>query len=145
MAPKSDRVEPRRGGWVKMTPAEVKAFSPESRQALKEKVDRLVDKYMRPVVIRPKGRSAAFADVYDLYTKWHGNSLVLFAKRRGGRVAGRVAEDFETRSGRITLVGAGLFDVAYFRYTDRWWTLLYDCNLQTALSFFRKPSPVWPW
>jgi hypothetical protein len=128
-----------------MTPAEVKVFSAEGKQVIKEKVDKIIERYMKPAILKRRGRKAAFGDVQDIYTKWHGHNLILIAKRRGGRVLDRYAEDFETKSGRLTLVGADLFDVSYFRHTGRWWTIQYDCALKTALKFFREPSPLWPW
>ena len=131
--------------WAKMTRAEVKAFSAESKQAIKEKVDNIIERYMKPKAINRRGRRAAFGDIQDIYTKWHGHSLILIAKRRGGRVANRYAEDFETKSGRLTLVGANLFDISYFRHTGRWWTIHYDCPLEAALRYLREPSPLWPW
>jgi hypothetical protein len=134
-----------RGGWVKMTPAEAESFSAENKQAIKDKVDKLVERYMKPAALQRHGRKAAFGDVQDIYTKWHGNSLVVIAKRRGGRMAGRDAEDFETKSGRLTHVGSDLFDVSYFRHTSRWWTIHYGCTLKTALKYLQKPSPLWPW
>lgn len=147
MASRTRQKEAYRGGWVKLTPAEVKAFSAENKQAVKEKLDRVIERYMKPALMqrRGRGRRPAFGDVQELYTKWHGDSLILIAKRRGGRIMGRVAEDFETKSGRLTLVGVDLFDVSFFRYTGRWWTFQSDCSLKAALEFFRKPSPVWPW
>jgi len=134
-----------RGGWVKMTPAEVKAFSVEGKQAIKETVDQIIERHMKPTALKRRGRRAAFGDVQDIYTKWHGHNLILITKRRGGRVLDRYAEDFETKSGRLTLVGADLFDVSYFRHTGRWWTIQYECPLKAALQYLRKPSPLWPW
>lgn len=134
-----------RGGWVKLTPAEAKAFSDESKQAIKEKADKIIERHMKPVAIHRQGRKAAFGDIEDIYTKWHGHSLILIAKRRGGRMGGRYAEDFETKSGRLTLVGVDLFDISYFRHTGRWWTIHHNCTLKTALKYLREPSPLWPW
>jgi hypothetical protein len=128
-----------------MTPAEVKAFSVENKQAIKDKVDKIIERQMKPAMLQRQGRRAAFGDVQDIYTKWYGHSLVIIAKRRGGRVVDQSAEDFETKSGRLTLVGADLFDVSYFRHTGRWWTIHYDCKLKTALKYLQKPSPLWPW
>ncbi len=145
MTSRTRQKESYRSGWVKMTPAEVKAFSAENKQAIKEKLDRIIERHMKPAVVKRQGRRAAWGDVLELYTKWHGNSLILIAKRRGGRIMGRVDEDFETKSGRLTLVGVDLFAVSFFRHTGRWWTILYDCSLKTALDFFRKPGPLWPW
>lgn len=134
-----------RGGWVKMTPAEVRAFSAETKQAIKEEADKIIERYMKPAALQRRGRRVAFGDVQDIYTKWHGNSLVVIAKRRGGRVMNRYAEDFETKSGRLTLVGVDRFDVSFFRHTGRWWTIQYDCTLKIALNYLQKPSPLWPW
>ncbi len=131
--------------WVRMTRAEAKAFSAESKQAIKVKVDNIIERYMKPKALNRRGRRAAFGDIQDIYTKWHGDSLILIAKRRGGRVANRYAEDFETKSGRLTLVGVNLFDVSYFRHTGRWWTIHHDCSLKAALGYLQEPSPLWPW
>jgi hypothetical protein len=128
-----------------MTPAEVKAFSVKGKQAIKEKLDNIIERDMKPSVFKPRRKKAAFGDVQDLYTTWRGDDLILIAKRRGGRVRGRYAEDFETKSGRLTLVGVDRFDVSYFRHTGRWWTIAYECTLKTALMFFQKPGPLWPW
>ena len=128
-----------------MTPAEVRAFSAENKPAIKEKIDKIVERHMKPAALHHRGRRAAFGDIQDIYTKRHGNSLIVMAKRRGGRVANRYAEDFETKSGRLTLVGADQFDVSYFRHTSRWWTIQYDGTLKTALNYLQKPSPLWPW
>ena len=144
-AQKSHSAQEQPGGWVRMTPAEVIAFSAEGKQAVKEKVDQIIDLYMRPAMLKRPGPQAAFGDVLDLNTKWRGSDLVLMAKRRGGRVANQKAEDFETKCGRLTLVGADTFVVSYFRHTGRWSAILQDCSLKTALSFFQKPSPIWPW
>ena len=100
---------------------------------------------MKPSALKNRGGRAVFGDAQDIYTKWHGDSLILIAKRRGGRVLDKSAEDFETKSGRLMLVGVDLFDVSYFRHTGRWWTIQYDCSLKTALKYFQEPSPVWPW
>ena len=91
-----------RGGWVKMTPAEAKAFSAENKQTIKEKVDKIIERHMKPAMLQRHGRRAAFGVVQDIYTKWHGDGLVIVAKRRGGRVMDRYAEDFETKSGRLS-------------------------------------------
>jgi hypothetical protein len=136
-----------RGGWVKMTPAEIIAFSDESRQAIKRKLDETIDRYMRPVVVRPPltKKSKSWANTIDLYTKWRGNDLILIAKRQGGIVMKQHREDFETKHGRLTLIGVDTFDVSYFRYTGKWWTIDQDLTLKQALAYFRKSSPVWPW
>jgi hypothetical protein len=128
-----------------LTPSEVKAFSSENKQLIKAKVDRIIEDQMKPAVLKVRGKRPSFADVLNLYTKWHGDSLVLIAQRRGGRVMDRDEPDFETRCGRLTLVGSGLFDLSYFRHTGRWFTILYDCDWKTAVKFLEEPSPLWPW
>jgi hypothetical protein len=139
------RNDTRQGAWVRMTAAEARAFSAESKQAIKARVDRLIEQQMKPSTLTRQGRRARFGDVQELYTKWHGPHLVLIAKRRGGRVADRQVENFETKSGRLTLVGADLFDIAYFRHTGRWWTIQSACSLKVTLQYLRKSSPLWPW
>jgi len=131
-------------GWVRMTPKEVIAFSAENKQAIKAKLDQIIEQDMKPEVLKVRGGRQGFGVVEDLYTRWHGDSLSLIAKRRGGELMGEGQELFETKHGRITITGADTFAVAYFRHTDRWFTILSECNLKTALDMFRKPSPVCP-
>jgi hypothetical protein len=145
MASHKHHKESYRGGWVKLTPEELKWFSAEGKKAIKEKVDYIIERYMKPSFLRSQGGRARYGNVQDIYTKWHGHNLILIAKRRGGREFGRYIEDFETKSGRLTLVGADLFDVSYFRHTDRWSTIQTDCTLEEALRYFREDSLVWPW
>src|SRR6266540_2028185 len=96
MASHTRQKESYRGGWVKLTPEEVKWYSAEGKRTIKEKVDKIIERYMKPSVVRDRGRKAGFGDVQDLYTKWHGDNLILIAKRRGGRGPGGYSEDFET-------------------------------------------------
>jgi hypothetical protein len=146
MASQIRRKESFRGGWVKLTPAEVKWFSAEGKQAIKEEVDKIIERYMKPSFLKSRDDQVAFGNVQDIYTRWHGHNLILIAKHRGGRgPGGQYVEDFETKSGRLTLVGADLFDVSYFRHTGRWSTIETDCSLKAALQYFREYSPVWPW
>ena len=147
MATRTTDKRTNRRSWVKMTPAEIIAFSDKSKQAIKRKFDATIDRYMRPVTVRPPAtqKTKSWANTVDLYTKWRGNDLVLTAKRQGGIVMKQHREDFETKHGRLTLIGVDRFDVSYFRYTGKWWTIDYDCTLKQALAYFRKPSPVWPW
>jgi hypothetical protein len=145
MASHTRREESYRGGWVRFTPEELKWYSAEGKQSIKDKVDRVIERYMKPSIFKNRRGGAAFGDLLEIYTKWHGHNLILIAKRQGGRRLSQHVEDFETKSGRLTLIGADLFDVSYFRHTGRWWTIDTDCNLKAALKYFRKPSPLWPW
>ncbi|MEP7358093.1 MAG: hypothetical protein ABI847_12690 [Anaerolineales bacterium] len=145
MAAHSGHNERPTAGWVRLTPAEAKAFSAESKQAIKATVDLIVERWMKPETLKHGGRRPGFGDVQDIYTKWRGPSLILVAKRRGGKVADSIVPDFETQSGRLTLVGVDSFDVSYFRHTGRWWTIQSGCSLDTALKYFREPSMLWPW
>jgi hypothetical protein len=112
-------------GWVRLTQAEAKTYS-------------------KVLLVSRKGRPA-FGTVTDVYTKWHGHGLILIAKRRGGIIGGQKADDFETKSGRITITGADAYSVAYFRHTGQWWTFVSNTDLKSALAKFRKPSPAWPY
>jgi len=134
-----------RSVWVRMTPAEVIAFSAEGKQGVKQKVDEIIDRHMKPIVLKRSRTRPSFGDIEDVYTKWHGHGLILMAKRRGGVLRNKRVEDFETKSGRLTLTGADAYDISYFRHTGKWWTIRQGCTLKAALMYFRKPSPLWPW
>lgn len=128
-----------------MSKAEAKTYSQDNKDAIKRDLDQILERDMKPVLlVRRKGRPA-FGAITDVYTKWHGHGLILIAKRRGGTIGNRKLDEYESKSGRITIVGADRYSVAYFRHTGQWWTFASDCNLKSALAYFRKPSPVWPY
>jgi hypothetical protein len=145
MASRSKQLTTSRGAWVKLTPAEVAAFSDDNKQMIKRKVDEIIERHMKPKVLERPHARPAFGDIVDVYTKWHGPSLILLVKRRGGVLGNKRIEEFVTKSGRLTLTGVEAFDIAYFRHTGRWWTILQGCTLEAALRCFRKPGPLWPW
>jgi hypothetical protein len=88
-----------------------------------------------PVAESTPGRTAKFSRLLELrardpgpfnyptavFSEWRGKNFYLNARFRAR--SRRVEDDFVVRHARMTLTGFGRFDLAYFRHTDRWFTV----------------------
>ena len=68
-----------------------------------------------------------------VYPEWRGKAFYLNVRYRAR--SRRPEDDFVVRHTRMTLTGFGRFDLAYFRHTDKWFTVF--CGL-TAAECFRE-------
>jgi hypothetical protein len=68
-----------------------------------------------------------------VFPEWRGKVFYLCARFRTR--SRRPEDDFVVRHARMTLTGFGRFDLAYFRHTDRWFTV--DRGL-TATDCFQE-------
>ena len=73
----------------------------------------------------------------EVFPDWRGKAFYLCARFRAR--SRRPEDDFVVRHTRMTLAGLGRFDLAYFRHTDRWFTVYSgltaaDCRQSVALG-----------
>ena len=57
----------------------------------------------------------------EVFSEWRGKAFYLCARFRAR--SRRPEDDFVVRHTRMTLTGFGRFDLAYFRHTERWFTV----------------------
>lgn len=57
----------------------------------------------------------------EVFSESRAKAFYISAKYR--TPSGRTEDDFIVRRARMTLTGFGRFDLAYFRHTDRWFTV----------------------
>ena len=63
--------------------------------------------------------------------------------RVGGRAPTDV-EEFVVRRTRMTLIGFGRFDLAYFRHTERWFTTHRGLTAQQCFAEIEGNEVFWP-
>jgi hypothetical protein len=56
-----------------------------------------------------------------VFSEWRGRAFYLYVRYRAR--SRRPEDDFVVRHTRMTLTGFGRFDLAYFRHTDKWFTV----------------------
>lgn len=132
--PKSAKSQKR---WVyaprKKPPPKVPA---ELKREVEEKANALVETVLKPRYVPPPPEDPQFNYIEDLYTKWYRSFFYFCAQyRSAGPYA--LGGHFEARFARMRYAGAGLFDLAFMRYTDEWVEVYAGLTLDGCLASIR--------
>lgn len=104
---------------------------------LRQQVDHWANEWLRTKFSRLLELRAAdpgpFNYPVEVFSEWRGKAFYLCARYRTGK--GRPPGDFIVRTTRLTMTGFGRFELAYFRHTDRWFTVHRGL---TAVECFRE-------
>lgn len=102
---------------------------------LRQQIDRWAEAWIKRKFSRGLELRAAdpgpFNYPVEVFFQWRGKAFYICAKYRAR--SRRPDDDFVVRSARMTLTGFGRFDLAYFRHTERWFTVF--CGLTPAECF----------
>lgn len=78
-----------------------------------------------------------------VFAEWRGRSFYLCARYRAKR-DGAEAGEFVVRTTRMTQVGFGRFDLAYFRHTNRWFTVHRSLTAAACFAEIEGNEVFWP-
>jgi hypothetical protein len=78
----------------------------------------------------------------EVFSEWRGKAFYLCARFRAR--TRRPADDFVVRHARMTLTGLGRFDLAYFRHTDRWFTVYRGLTTVECFKEIEENEIFWP-
>ena len=78
----------------------------------------------------------------EVFPDWRGKAFYLCARFRA-RIR-RPEDDFVIRHTRMTLTGFGRFDLAYFRHTDRWFTVYRGLTAADCFKEIEGNEIFWP-
>jgi hypothetical protein len=67
----------------------------------------------------------------EVFAEWRGKAFYLNVRYRAR--SRKVEDDFVVRHTRMTLTSFGRFDLAYFRHTDKWFTVYLDTRMLDEL------------
>ena len=113
---------------------------------LRQQVDRWADDWLRTKFARLLELRAAdpgpFNYPVEVFSEWRGKAFYLCVRYRTGR--GRPADDFVVRNTRMTMSGFGRFDLAYFRHTERWFTVYYGLTAAECVGEIEANELFWP-
>jgi hypothetical protein len=105
--------------------------------ALRQQVDRWAETWLTaqfsPLLELRARDPGPFNYPIDVFSEWRGKAFYLCTRFRAR--SRPPEDDFVVRHARMTMTGLGRFDLAYFRHTDRWFTVY--CGL-TATDCFRE-------
>ena len=78
----------------------------------------------------------------EVFSEWRGKGFYIFAKYRAH--SRRTEDDFVVRSARMTLTGFGRFDLAFFRHTERWFTVHRGLTAVQCFAAIEGNEAFWP-
>jgi hypothetical protein len=92
---------------------------------LRRQVDRWAETWLKTKFSRLLELRARDPGPYNypiaVFSEWRGKAFYLNVRYRAR--SRRPEDDFVVRHTRMTLTGFGRFDLAYFRHTDKWFTV----------------------
>jgi hypothetical protein len=77
-----------------------------------------------------------------VFSEWRGKAFYICARYR--TASRRPEDDFIVRCARMTLKGLGRFDLAYFRHTERWFTVYYGLTVAECVKEIEGNELFWP-
>jgi hypothetical protein len=78
----------------------------------------------------------------DVFAQWRGTTFYICAKYRARRR--RSEDDFIVKSARMTMKGFGRFGLAYFRHTERWFTVYRGLTAAECFQEIEHNEIFWP-
>ena len=113
---------------------------------LRQQVDRWANDWLRTKFGRLLELRAAdpgpFNYPIEVFSEWRGKAFYLCVRYRTGK--GRPQGDFIVRSARLTMTGFGRFDLAYFRHTERWFTVYRGLTATECFREIEGNGVFWP-
>jgi hypothetical protein len=77
-----------------------------------------------------------------VFSEWRGKAFYLNVRYRAR--SRRAEDDFVVRHTRMTLTGFGRFDLAYFRHTDKWFTVYRALTAAECFREIEENEIFWP-
>ena len=78
----------------------------------------------------------------EVFPEWRGKAFYLSVRYRARNR--RPEEDFVVRRTRMTLTGFGRFDLAYFRHTNKWFTVHRGLTAAECFREIEENEIFWP-
>ncbi len=113
---------------------------------LRAQIDRWAEEWIkenfaRGLTVRAADRGPLNYPV-EVFSEWRGTAFYICARYRSRN---RPPEgDFVVRSARMTLKGLGRFDLAFFRHTERWFTVFRGLTPAECFEHIEGNEMFWP-
>ncbi|MBI2460405.1 MAG: hypothetical protein HYV61_02565 [Candidatus Rokubacteria bacterium] len=116
---------------------------PESmRREVLKRANELLSRKFEPRVPLERRRRHAFNYPIEVFAEGRGRYFYLCTRYR--TPGGRPADDFVVRSTRLEYTDLGRFNLAYFRHTNRWWTVYAGLSLSECFETIESEELFWP-
>ena len=113
---------------------------------LREQVDRwaqiwLAANFSRQLELRARN-PGSFNYPIEVFAEWRGKVFYLSVRYRAR--SRKAEDDFVVRHTRMTLIGFGRFDLAYFRHTGKWFTVYRGLTAAECFREIEENEIFWP-
>lgn len=113
---------------------------------LRQQVDHWADRWIKATFSRVLELRAQDPGPFNypivVFSEWRGKAFYLNVRYRPP--SRRPEDDFVVRHTRMTLTGFGRFDLAYFRHTDRWFTIYRGLTAADCFREIEENGIFWP-
>jgi hypothetical protein len=113
---------------------------------LRQQIDRWAEAWLARNFARGLELRAAdpgpFNYPIEVFSEWRGKAFYICAKYRAR--SRHPEDDFVVRSARMTLMGFGRFELAYFRHTGRWFTVYRGLPAAECFAEIEGNEVFWP-
>ena len=113
---------------------------------LRQQVDRWAEawlkaKFSRLLELRARD-PGPFNYPINVFSEWRGKAFYICARYRMS--SGKPEDDFIVRRARMTMTGFGRFDLAFFRHTERWFTVHVGPTADQCFKEIEGNELYWP-
>jgi hypothetical protein len=113
---------------------------------LREQVDDWAEEWIKRKFTRGLELRAAdpgpFNYPIEVFSEWRGKAFYVCARYR--MPSGQPVNDFIVRSARMTMTDFGRFDLAFFRHTERWFTVERGLTAAQCFKEIEGNEVFWP-
>ena len=110
------------------------------KKEVQTKADDLVAKVLKPLYIQPPPEGSEWNYPIDIWTKWN-RSFFYFSSTWACPGPDAIAPPIENPFARMEYADNRRFNLAYFRHTDQWQTILTDLTLDECLKLIGDGGP----
>jgi hypothetical protein len=122
--------------WV-YSPRPASRIPDSIKNEITAQADEIVETVFKPRYVKPPPKNPRFNYIVDIYTKWHKNCLY-FRARFACPGPNALSPFFEDSFTRLAYMANGRFNLAYMRYTGKWWEVFTDLSMDEAFAEIRN-------
>lgn len=126
-------------GWVKSTTNTPEKPSEQEKSVVMTLFEPYVQQLQR--ALPPLEKPQRFNQAVDVEARWRGSHFTLIAIYKVAPGPYTIRDSFEEGFARLTYKSPGVYDLAYFRHTGKWFTVLYDLSLNDCFERV-KSDPI---
>ena len=130
--------------WQVMPAKKIKPTAPSSTQSLlKEKANKLIEDIIKPKHVQSASITNDHNYIANIYSKWYRNNFY-FCATHNCPSSNATYPSFETKFARMEYAADNKFNLAYMRYTGKWFEVSQDISMDECLKLIEEDPIFMP-